>query len=197
MNHPLPWKLPLRNRYFVLRHGESIANQQQLIISSPEVGVSQFGLSETGREQVESSVRRDRDLLSQCRAIYASDFLRTQETAQLAATILSVDLQTTPLLRERFFGDWDGLSNQHYDSVWDADRRNATQTSGNVESVDAVARRMTQFIAALELRHSDADLLLVSHGDPLQILLTAAAGKDLREHRSLDPLMTAEIRPLP
>jgi hypothetical protein len=55
---------------------------------------------------------------------------------------------------------------------------------------------VTELIVGLEQRFVDTILLLVSHGDALQILQTAFAGRDASEHRQLQHLQTAEIRPL-
>ena len=55
MNH-LKSLNKLNNQYFALRHGESIANQKGLIVSSPENGIKGYGLSETGQTQINESV---------------------------------------------------------------------------------------------------------------------------------------------
>ena len=51
-------------------------------------------------------------------------------------------------------------------------------------------------VADLEADHADETFLLVSHGDALQILLTAFAGLDASTHRDIEHLQTAEIRAL-
>ncbi len=56
--------------------------------------------------------------------------------------------------------------------------------------------RVTAFIADLERQHRDRDILLVSHGDTLQILQAGLAGLDPAAHRGLPHLETAEIRPV-
>jgi broad specificity phosphatase PhoE len=63
-----------------------------------------------------------------------------------------------------------------------------------VESVNQVMSRVTELIIDLERRFADTSLLLVSHGDALQILQTAFAGRDASTHRQLQHLQTAEIR---
>ena len=60
----------------------------------------------------------------------------------------------------------------------------------------AVLDRTTAFVAALERRHSGRDILLVSHGDTLQILQAGFLRVDPSRHRSLPHLATAEIRRL-
>ncbi|CAI8009844.1 hypothetical protein GBAR_LOCUS6566 [Geodia barretti] len=42
----------LRNRIFIMRHGQSEANARGLIVCSPDVGCSSYGLTDLGRSQV-------------------------------------------------------------------------------------------------------------------------------------------------
>ena len=55
---------------------------------------------------------------------------------------------------------------------------------------------LPDFVAALEAleqRFEGETVLVVSHGDPLQILLTALAGKPLTKHREQPALLPASI----
>ena len=56
--------------------------------------------------------------------------------------------------------------------------------------------RSTAFIVDLERRYSGRDILLVSHGDTLQILRAGFLRMNPSQHRSLPELKTAEIRRL-
>jgi probable phosphoglycerate mutase len=103
----------------------------------------------------------------------------------------------SPLLRERYFGDWEGLSCDHYLGVWQQDAVDPMVSRDQVESVAAVANRMQTLIWQTEQQYQNEHILLVSHGDPLQILLTAMAGENLRQHRAIPKLQTAELRVLP
>jgi probable phosphoglycerate mutase len=53
---------------------------------------------------------------------------------------------------------------------------------------------MSDLVHEIDQSGSGNTYLLVSHGDPLQILITAAREIDLRFHRQLDPLGTGEVR---
>ena len=87
------------------------------------------------------------------------------------------------LLVERYFGIYDNDSLDTYGNVWPLDQDNVTQTSGEVESVAAVATRI-QAVVLPYLLHDDDDqniatttthVVLVSHGDVLQIAQLYAA----------------------
>jgi probable phosphoglycerate mutase len=186
----------LRNRYFLLRHGQSEANRWGLIASSPGVAVSQFGLTQTGREQISRSIDQHRERLAAIDRIFTSDFRRARETAEIVASVLRAPVEEAVQLRERDFGQWDGQPDDHYRTVWSADAEDPTHQQWGVESVAAVARRMSLFIGTVDQSGFQQSYLIVSHGDPLQILITTASGRDLRLHRQLEPLTTAELRPL-
>jgi len=190
----------LKNRYYILRHGQSLANVRGLIVSRAANGLHDFGLSEAGREQVRSAVSRwiDSGDLDRETLIIASDFLRARHTAEIAASVLgsTVPVSFTPHLRERFFGTWEKTGSENYDRVWADDAQQKTDKKTLVESVTRVLDRGLACIGETEAAHSDRDILLVSHGDILQILMTAFQGCPPHCHRELPHLETAEIRRL-
>eukprot|EP00532_Pseudo-nitzschia_australis_P008468 CAMPEP_0168167392 /NCGR_PEP_ID=MMETSP0139_2-20121125/2524_1 /TAXON_ID=44445 /ORGANISM="Pseudo-nitzschia australis, Strain 10249 10 AB" /LENGTH=392 /DNA_ID=CAMNT_0008084629 /DNA_START=215 /DNA_END=1393 /DNA_ORIENTATION=- len=98
----------LRNRFFALRHGQSLANVAGLIASDPGVACHKYGLSEEGKKQAKKAgdqlvqdflrVRKEQQQQSNNNdnqnenenslvgiAIVTSDLLRAKETAQFAA----------------------------------------------------------------------------------------------------------------
>lgn len=196
MNH-LKSLNQLNNQYFALRHGESIANQKGLIVSSPENGIRNYGLSETGRKQIENSVRSN-DKVKKVNKVISSDFLRAFESAEIAHQLLhsETEIQYGKNLRERFFGDHELQDNTFYQKVWDDDQLDSSHTNNNVESADAVMERTTSLILTLENDFKGEAFLLVSHGDALQILQAAFSKTSASLHRSLQHLDTAEIREL-
>jgi len=187
----------LSNSYFVRRHGQSLANLQQLIVSHPKNGVDDYGLSEQGvmqvRESVKSCSQLDSNLL-----IVSSDFRRARETAEIAQESIGT---TSPVqfdlrLRERNFGEWELTPDSAYPLVWARDEANPDNDDKSVESPNQVMQRVTALVCDYEQKFSAATMLLISHGDALQILLTAFSKQDASEHRRQQHLETAEIRAL-
>jgi probable phosphoglycerate mutase len=197
MNH-LASLTSLRNRYFALRHGESTANVARLIVSHPEHGCNDYALTDHGQQQVRSVLRSPQAFTAEAVTIYSSDFARTKQTADLAAEALGLPgVECTALLRERDFGDLELHSDSAYRNIWQLDALDADHHSSRVESVNQVLERLTRLVRSLEQRHNGRDIVLVSHGDPLQILQTAFMRADARKHRVIVPaLHNAELRPL-
>jgi len=186
----------LNNRYFVMRHGESKANAKRIIISHPENGVKEdFALTELGQKQAEASAKESK--LGEQTVIYCSDFSRARETAEIVQKVLNASpIHVTHKLRERYFGDWESSDSANYHKVWDHDLSSASHTNDNVEAINSVLDRATGLIVELEGKYNDKDILLVSHGDTLQILQTSFQGSEPNKHRSLNHLDVAEIRRL-
>ncbi|MEH6642152.1 histidine phosphatase family protein [Vreelandella glaciei] len=180
-----------RNRYLLMRHGHSQANQQGVIVSSPERGIENFGLSMHGEQQLTQLVA-DWHWPAPTRVVH-SDFLRTTQTAARVAAKFGLAPCVDKRLRERNFGDLEGQGDEHYPSVWALDAEDTEHRHHQVEALSAVAQRMQAVIADWEQQVSGETILLVSHGDPLQILLTALAGKPLTTHREQTPLAPASI----
>ncbi len=187
----------LKNTYVLMRHGTSLANDEGIILSDPKKGVSGYGLSATGKEEARRSAQKAKEagMLDASVIIWSSDFARARETAEITAQVLGAKpITLTQTLRERFFGDWDGKENSNYEKIWHDDAQDTDHTASGVESVKSVLNRVVALIEELEQTYTNKTILLVSHGDTLQILQTAFANVPLSEHRPPQHLHTAEIR---
>ena len=195
MNHLTPIAR-LANRYFAMRHGQSNANVAGIIVSrlaTDEDG--DYGLSELGRQQARDAASASG--LGSGTLICSSDFARARETAEIVRACLGAPAITlAAALRERDFGAWEGTSSASYAKVWAADAVDPGHAADSVEPASAVLDRATALVADLERRHSGRDILLVSHGDTLQILQAGFHDIDPARHRALAHLGTAEIRRL-
>jgi broad specificity phosphatase PhoE len=186
----------LGNTYSVMRHGQSKANVAGLIVSRIETDRrGDYGLSELGRTQALEAARACS--LPADTLICSSDFSRARQTAEIVREYLEAPgISIAQALRERCFGEWEGTSTDNYARVWAADEADAHQPGSGVEPAAAVLDRTTAFILDLERRHSGRRVLLVSHGDTLQILQAGFLRMNPAAHRSLPGLQTAEIRQL-
>jgi len=188
-----------KNSYFVLRHGESVPNTRGVILSDLEEGKkTDHTLTKNGEEQVLRSVHEAKQggFLNSGTIIYASPFSRTRRTAEIAKEVLCVEAEIVldERLRERWFGDWEGTGNANYQKVWDRDFVDADHNDANVESTAEVARRVAGLISDLEEAYSGKVILLVSHGDALQILQTFFEDQPSSLHRGIEHLKVAEVR---
>ncbi|GJJ71108.1 hypothetical protein EMPS_03458 [Entomortierella parvispora] len=182
-----------------------------------------FGLSDRGRGEVKESVASLLEYILQSTSsgttsqirIVASPFLRTQHTAHLIHESIQQkslefdqltvkgEIETDKDLRERFFGEFELAtpSDNIYDQVWIEDSRNPFHRSFGVESVNEVTERATGVVRRVESEEQTGQesavktwVILVSHGDALQILQTAMKGWSGDRHREVEHLNTANWR---
>ncbi|KAL9316866.1 hypothetical protein ACSQ67_017867 [Phaseolus vulgaris] len=167
-----------KNRYWVLRHGKSIPNERGLIVSSMENGTRpEFQLAPDGVHQAQLAAQLfQKELeaknipLAQLRICY-SPFSRTRHTANVVASFLNLPLDGPQCkviedLRERYFGpSFELLSHDKYEEIWDIDEKDPLVGPEGGESVKDVAGRLARAMASTRCA-----VLVVSHGDPLQIL---------------------------
>ena len=78
----------------------------------------------------------------------------------------------------------------------DAGRGDGGNAGRGIEPAASVLDRATALVADLERRYTGRDILLVSHGDTLQILQAGFLRMDPAAHRRLPHLGVAEIRAL-
>lgn len=191
MNHIKEIK-KFNNIYYVIRHGQSRANIKKLIMSSPKYAVKNYGLSEVGKQQARDSIKANKDLDKET-IIYSSDFKRARETAEIVrAHIKAKPIILTKSLRERYFGKYDRTSDKNYDKVWQLDIKD--KPLGDIESVYSVADRATKLVLDLEKKYKGKKIVLATHGDIVNILLTCFSKKDPKFHHTLFSLKTAELR---
>jgi probable phosphoglycerate mutase len=194
---------------FGLRHGYSIpqgtasegTDHPGIIVSHPQRGVQLiYGLAEPGKVEVAHSAHRavEEGLLDDDILIISSDFSRAIQSAKIFHEILkpSEPIVFTSLLRERNFGELEGTTSLNYPLVWTEDEKSADHRIYGVESVNQVLSRTTSLIRGiLDVGLvKQKKILLVSHGDSMQIMETGFRKVDPRRHRSLEHLRNAEIR---
>ncbi|GHA17072.1 fructose 1,6-bisphosphatase [Arenicella chitinivorans] len=186
----------MQNQYTLMRHGESLANRKGLIVSAPENALNDYGLTSKGADQVISAALKSR--IHSDTLIVSSDYRRAIETAEIVHSVVACkhDIVRDERIRERFFGDWELEDHRHYEDVWQNDLASPTSTDNNVEPVLDTLARAQSLIESLEADYTNRSILLVSHGDVLQILLAHYHRLNPRFHRSLSAIGNAEVRSL-
>jgi probable phosphoglycerate mutase len=189
----------MKNEYFILRHGHSKANEAKIILSQLEDGkLEEFTLTEKGEDQVRNSASKAKTdgALDETAIIISSPFSRCKRTAEIAREVLGVrePIIFDDRLRERWFGNWERKGNENYEKVWSIDKVDPNHKIELVESAQDVQNRTAAVIADCENKYNGKKIVLVSHGDALQILQTWFKKVSPARHRELTHLETAEIR---
>ena len=111
--------MTLHNKYYLLRHGEALSNLDNTVSSWPET--FENPLTENGRKMIQDAahILEDKNI----ELIFASDLLRTQQTAAIVAEHLKVEVKfdksSTTFTKKSFFlkGGFFGKNNVDYKKV--------------------------------------------------------------------------------
>lgn len=110
-------------------------------------------MNENGIRQAEEV--RDRLADEDIDAFVASDLKRSVDTCRIIAQPHHKDVETTPLLRERDWGDFTGAFIPDLkDKEWPE----------NVESIEKLKSRAQNFLTFIKVNYPDKKVLAVGHG---------------------------------
>lgn len=172
------------------RHGRTAYNAQQRLQGQVDVP-----LDEVGVWQAEEAAGWLAARYHPVR-IVSSDLVRASATAQALARRCGVRVELDDRLRERGFGEWEGLTGDEVAQRWPDDyatwRRGQDPERGGAETRQAVADRVAQAVAEhASATDDDGTLVVVSHGAAITLGLTALLGLDATVWRGLVGLHNA------
>ena len=154
------------NRYFVMRHGGSVANLKNLESLKP--GEENDTLTNKGKEQVKAKAN---SFKTKPDIIVSSNFTRTKQTAEIVAQTLGLGVDIIIINEEL--------------------REAGTIKSPKEKTVD-IRRRMLGAVKDLEKKYSGKNILIVSHEYPIRVLLSSYEALNTEEElRNLNIKYTA------
>jgi probable phosphoglycerate mutase len=162
------------------RHGQTIWNVERRF-----QGQTDIPLDETGEAQADYAARRLATLRPD--TIVSSDLVRAQGTAAPLARLTGLAVTLDKDLRERFGGDWEGLSDEEIAERYPAER--ATWNPPNGESTVAVADRVRAALDRIAASLAAGQLaVVVSHGAALRLGMERLLGLPEEAFGALGPL---------
>ena len=195
MNHLNEIK-KFKNNYYIMRHGQSKSNIKKVIAGHPKNCITKYGLTEVGKQQAEESAKKCKEISSKA-IIYHSDFRRARETAHIAKKIFGIkDIRKSKRLRERYCGSLEGKSAKRIHELYKADEKDENHRKFGCQTLREIESQITSIIKYLETIHKNKTILLVSHGDALQILQNAAKKLHPTKYTKIKYMPNAEIRKL-
>lgn len=164
-------------KLFLVRHGETFDNASQLM-----QGQVQGELNATGIAQAETVA----DELSgeHFDAIISSDLHRAVQTAEIIARPHGMTVVTTPLLRERDWGDFTGRYIPDLKGL---------PFPANTETMEHLLGRAALFLDFIRNNYDEQQVLAVGHGIMNKAVQAVLYGKSTREIVRME---NAEVRVL-
>ena len=162
-------------KLYLTRHGETVDNVNQRL-----QGQTQGELSDHGRMQARQLSERMADVTIDC--FLASDLWRAVETCRIIADSHGKMVETTPLLRERDWGDFTGeFIPALKDKTWPA----------NIESLEHLKARARQFLDLMSVKYAGQTVLAVGHGIINKAIQSVFHDKPMNEIQKME---NAEVR---
>ncbi|MDP2630166.1 MAG: histidine phosphatase family protein [Candidatus Uhrbacteria bacterium] len=159
---------------YLVRHGETEANRTMRI-----QGHGDSPLSVRGESQAKERMEKMRSI--HVDHAYSSDLLRAKRTAEILVSNRNIPLSTTPSLRERGFGSYEGrligeFLDEHAEFMDAFDRANDEerwqfQLLGGIETDGNVRDRAFAFLHDRVTVHAGKTILCVSHAGAMRIIL--------------------------
>lgn len=164
----------------LVRHGLTDWNQQGRLMGRTHVELNALGRSQA--EAVAAALRND-----VVDAVLASPLRRAQETAEPLGRQFRLTVTTEPDLDEVFIDRWIGRTWEELRG--DPDLQSYTADPLYVcdafESAVAVRDRVARLAERVRSTHAGKTIVLVSHGDPLRVLVSHCIAMPLGKYRSL------------
>ncbi len=169
-------------RILAIRHGQTAWNADARI-----QGHTDIALDATGHWQAELLVQALAD--HELHAIYSSDLTRAHQTAAPLARHKSLPVTLDAGLRERGFGDFEGLSFAQIEQRWPEQaerwrRRDPDFGARGGEVLREFRNRVVAAVHRLVRSHRGQCIALVTHGGVLDLLYREAARLALDTPRS-------------
>jgi isoleucyl-tRNA synthetase len=168
-----------KNNYWAMRHGEA----ENVIFKFIDSGDQNAQLTPHGREEVAEtakSLKRNKIDL-----IFASDLLRTKESAEIVAKELGVEVRFDNRLHEINLGALSGKPIIDYWKMFPTWQDRFTgHPDEKSESYNDVRTRAWDFLKTMEGEYEGKNILIVSHEDTIWMLAQAALGWSAREARA-------------
>lgn len=174
----------LNNKYYILRHGEALSNVRQVVSSWPEK--FENPLTEKGIEMIKDSAEFLQKLLvvqgKTLDLIFASDLLRTKQTAEIIGEALKIKPKFDKRLREVGYGIMNGGSITDLDTVFKKEEERIKNKMPKGESYEDVLKRVYSFLKGTDKKYKNKNILIISHECPLWILESKVNGMSLLQY---------------
>jgi len=157
-------------RICFVRHGETNWNAERRMQGHIDIPLNANGISQA--ERLANALIRVKHSFD---VIYSSDLERALHTANAVARALSLDVQTTPRLRERNVGKLQGLLLAEapvlLPEIWQRHiTRELDHDLGGGESIRTFHQRMQDILELFLNEHRGQSVLAVSHGGSLDMI---------------------------
>ncbi|MDH3325954.1 MAG: histidine phosphatase family protein [Gammaproteobacteria bacterium] len=167
-----------------LRHGQTDFPTNRIYCDD----VEDPGLNENGLHQAKSAAIELKD--GNITKIYCSPAKRTMMTAEEVVKVTGAELELVPEWVERRFGKWEGMYFKEIEETypeeymcWKQDMVNYTPENG--ETINNVKDRLAKGLLKITQKHTNENVLIVTHVGPIRVSLCQAMSIPLKNYRQI------------
>ncbi|HTX86587.1 MAG TPA: class I tRNA ligase family protein [Candidatus Nanoarchaeia archaeon] len=176
-------------KLILIRHGEAENNAANIIYSGPD----KYHLTVKGREQVAAGIEEIKKEIPADKnkiAFFTSPLLRTKDTAEMIGQAFGIEPVIAEELREIGLGSW---NDKNRDDLFAQDELRRQYLSAKPEEVmdirvggtgetqTEVGERMRQWLLKILSENKGKTILIVSHSDPIDDLVSVLRGRSKHE----------------
>ena len=157
-------------RLLIVRHAESALNEQNRIQGHKDSGLTAKGFSQARRLAHKiKKIKIDK--------IYSSDLGRAYSTTLEILRYTKKSVTRDPLLREIHLGDWEGMTPEEVDKLYDKGYQKWLKKPSSVkipksESLVHFKKRVTGRVQAIARANHGKTVLIVTHGGAITAMLS-------------------------
>lgn len=171
-------------RLLLLRHGVTDWNERGRLMGRSDVELNVRGRDQAARVAAAIAQRHGESVA----AIYTSPQVRTRQTAIPLSEVLGKEALVEPDFDEVWLStDWTGKTVAELRGDADLERV-IVEPTYRCEAIEPIAEVQARTVAGCERArslHPDGTVVVVSHGDPLRVILAHYIGLDLSVFRRL------------
>lgn len=171
----------MSTRLYLVRHGETHWNALKKF-----QGHSDIPLSSVGQRQAQELAHHIKKKDIKFDGVYCSDLIRAVKTAKILLGHTGYTLKKAKRLREINFGVWEGYTIEQIQSQyrellgqWYQDPFTVTIPHG--ENLSDVAQRAGTQIIEIVKKHVEQDVLLVTHGGVIRVIVCKILGINMNQ----------------
>lgn len=179
----------MKTTFYLIRHGESLANQQNRLC-----GHADWDLTELGREQAKRTAQLLKDVPVD--VVLSSDLLRAYHTAQAVADLKGLPVVTDPGFREIYVGHWEGqleadviAKEPELLAAW----RKELKHVPDGESVQDLYERVRAALDRAAERYAGKSIVIATHATPIRALTCVLSGRPLEDAVHIHPVSNASV----
>jgi len=151
---------------YIVRHGQTDWNDQHLIQGHTDIALNEIGEKQANDLRAElKNIKFDK--------VFSSDLVRAKRTAEILVLERELEVETTNILRELNYGEFEGSPSKGFFEAFDdwrllseeeRKKHNDFEKFSKVESWDDISSRLITFLREVSIGFMGQTILITTHG---------------------------------